>query len=121
MRVGRTPDSTLQSIVEANERPYTVYRRQDDADSTYGPDNDEYSPLTNTRPIYLYGEDERTEVTPAGEATYASLSGYVRDGVDVVEDDRIDFGGRRYEIEQQSPVYDNSGNVIVHQITLRRI
>jgi hypothetical protein len=123
MRVGRTPSGPYQRVVAANERAVTVYRRDEttDIDGTYGGDESgEYAQI-GQRDIYLFSEDEQVSVTVAGERRDATLRGLVRDGVDVVEDDRLDYGGSTYEIEQKTPVRDGGGSTLVHQLVLRSV
>lgn len=114
-------EGITEGIVRSQEQPFTVYRRQDDNDSSYGPDDAEYTQLDDPRPLHVYGEDERVEIVSAGEVVEAAARGYARTSVDVREDDRIDYGSRRYEVEQVTPIYDGRGTHILDRLDLQRL
>lgn len=123
MRVGRTPNGRLIQVVRMNQSPYTVHRRQGDADSDgyYGESaSGEYSQLAETRQLYLYAPQERTEVTEAGQVVNATLNGYALPSVDVQPTDRVDHGGVRYELDTKDGVPDDN-NPDVYELRWIRV
>lgn len=114
-------DEVAQGTVTSFSQPYTVYRPSGDGDDSYGePSSDEYSPHGSTRDLYLFSPRERTSQSVAGEETDADLGGLALPSVDIKEDDRVDHGTVRYEVEIIEEVPD-SENPDLLRLSLSRV
>lgn len=121
--IGRVPKGPLRQIIRENTESYELDHPDPDSSSYSG---QEYISKNESADLYLFSPQEITEIMISGEQESGSLQGLClpveTDGVKhapVDEDDRLNYGQGRYEIETVTPMPDAT-NPDVYELTLER-
>lgn len=90
------PGEAFFRFVQAHSEPLPVSRRDDTSSSSYG-EGLPYSDV-GTRDICMAGLEESVQPTPAGERQSQRVVAYTSSDIDLIVNDRIDYGSEVYEV-----------------------
>lgn len=91
------PAPAFRRAVRQQSESVTVHRRDDTTGSNYG-EEITYSQLSNNRDVFFGGVEETQQPTSAGENQSKRLVAYTEDNIDLQVNDRVDYGGSKYEV-----------------------
>lgn len=90
------PAPAFKRSIRMHSELLTVHRRDDTTSSNYG-ESITYTEV-GQRDICMAGLEESMQPLPAGERQAQRVVAYTVAGVDLQENDRIDYGGTTYEV-----------------------
>lgn len=118
--IGRVPKGAFRQIIRENCESYALDEPDPNSSSYSG---QEYISKNESADLYLFSPQEITEIMISGEQETGSLQGLclpVDGQAPVDEDDRLNYGQGRYEIENVTP-FPDATNPDVYELTLERV
>jgi hypothetical protein len=113
----RLPTGPIRQKVREKASSYAL-DTPDSSSSSYG--GEEYTSKNASADIYLFSPQEMSEIVISGEQITASLQGLCLPSEPVEEDDRLNYGQGRYEVETITPM-PSAEDPIVHEIVLTEV
>jgi len=119
--IGKVPKGAVRQIIRENTESYALDEESDSSSSYSGV---EYVDKGVTADLYLHSPENMSEIVLSGEQDTGSLQGVCLpedDGTAPVDEhDRLNYGQKRYEIEEAIP-YPSVNNPDIYELVLTRV
>jgi len=112
----RLPTGPIRQKIRERSSSYALDERT--SSSSYG--GEEYTSKDVEAEIDLHSPQEMMDITMSGEQITGSLQGLCLPDQPVEEDDRLNYGQGRYEVEKKIPM-PSAENTIFYELVLTEV